>query len=624
MTAPVNGIPRPIPERRLHRRRRRGFLRRNRGRLLLGLAGVLLLGLVVATLAGREALGLRRDLLRAQAEFNQAVAVTDPVLADFGSFRETSAALTRSATHLAAADEALASAERRRARLAPLLTVPSWVPGWTEGLGDVAPLIGSARELARSGLALSDAFTRMTERLDASSGSAEPAGERLSAGLTLAEPEFRQALAALEAARVQREQIGRRTFSGPLRPANSALTTFDLRYRALHDNATVLVQLPPAARSVLGMDGARTYAVLGQNSAELRPTGGFLGSMGLVTIDRGAITVEDYRGVYTFERPERGYGPAPAPLVRHLGGRGWGLRDANWSPDFPTSARKVEELLRYYQEVEVDGVLGFTTFAVGGLLEALGPLPVPGFAEPVMAASWYDLAERLIYFPDGTSTGIAEEAKGEVLGPVLQAMVARLQSASSAELPALLRALQSLLQQRQILLYFHDPAAEAMARRYEADGALTAPAQGDVLAVVDANLSFSKVGPYIQERIEYEAWLNGRGVPEASRVTITYANTITPEQAADPTRRIGGIEFDATTGIFTPTPGLFGTYLRVYIPAKSRVVDAGPRAVEVFSGAELGFLTLEQYESVPAASTRSVSYGYQIPVGILQRLRRHA
>jgi hypothetical protein len=48
----------------------------------------------------------------------------------------------------------------------------------------------------------------------------------------------------------------------------------------------VLAQMPAAARAVLGMEGPRTYAVLGQNSAELRPTGGFIGSLGLVTLKR--------------------------------------------------------------------------------------------------------------------------------------------------------------------------------------------------------------------------------------------------------------------------------------------------------------------------------------------------
>src|SRR4029453_5752744 len=135
---------------------------------------------------------------------------------------------------------------------------------------------------------------------------------------------------------------------GPLSPARSALAQFDERIDDLHESAVVLTQLPTAARSLLGMGQAQTYAILGQNSAELRPTGGFLGTMGLVTVQNAKPIVEDYRSTYDFERPERGYPPAPEALARYIGGDGeigWGLRDANWSPDFPTTARTVEAML---------------------------------------------------------------------------------------------------------------------------------------------------------------------------------------------------------------------------------------------------------------------------------------
>jgi hypothetical protein len=274
--------------------------------MLLGAAVVLLAGVAVGGLVAREALAMRRDLLRAQAEFDQAVAVTDPVLADFGSFRQTSAALDASAVHLSAADDALASAARRRGRLAPLLAIGSLLPGWTRGLGDVEPLIGAGRELARAGIELSEGFAEMTARLDATRGGEEPSGRRLVSGLTAAEPAFNRALAALEDARAHRDSVDTERFGGPLSAANNALATFDRRYQPLHENAELVARLPAAVRSVLGMDGPRTYAVLGQNSTELRPTGGFIGSLGLVTIENGELTAQDYRGVYLLEDRQRG------------------------------------------------------------------------------------------------------------------------------------------------------------------------------------------------------------------------------------------------------------------------------------------------------------------------------
>lgn len=594
--------------------------RRFRRWAVLATAAIVLALLLTGVVAAREALALRSDLQRAQGEFDGAVAVTEPVLDDIGSFRTTAGALEQAATHLHAADAALASAERHRARLAPLLAMAAHLPGWTQGLRDLSPMIAAAQNLARAGIDLSDGFTAMTARIDETSGTAEPAGMRLAAGLTAAEPSFNRALTALQAAQTQRQRVATDAFTGPLQPADHALRTFDDRYKQLHDNTQLVAGMPAAARSVLGIEGARTYAVLGQNSAELRPTGGFLGSLGFITLDGGAITRQSYSSVYSLEQPDRGYPPAPAPIARYLGGGEpgqvpWGLRDANWSPDFPTTARTIEEMLAHHQDIAVDGVLGFTSFAVGRLLDTLGPVEAEGFAEPITSASWYALSERLIYGdqPNVTIDADAEQNKGEVLGSVLQAIVARMQTTDVDQLPALLRTLQSLIDQRQLLVSFHDPAPATLAARYDADGRFRPPPTGDVLGVIDANVSYSKVDPYIDEQIEYDVWLNSNARPVSSRVTITYTNRLTTADALDPTRRIYGMELDPATGRFIRVPGLYGTYVRVYLPEKSRLLEVDPPSSAVLAGAELGFLTLEHYERVPAATQRRFSYTYQTP-----------
>src|SRR5438105_3096709 len=81
-------------------------------------------------------------------------------------------------------------------------------------------------------------------------------------------------------ARARRSGVDAARLWGPLAPAATALATFDQHAGELDDAAAVLVELPALVRSILGMDGPRTYLILGQNSDELRPTGGFIGSMG--------------------------------------------------------------------------------------------------------------------------------------------------------------------------------------------------------------------------------------------------------------------------------------------------------------------------------------------------------
>jgi hypothetical protein len=244
-----------------------------------------------------------------------------------------------------------------------------------------------------------------------------------------------------------------------------------------------------------------------------------------------------------------------------------------------------------------------------------GPVESPGIAEPVTVDSWYPLAERQIYGPQpGVSWDPeSEENKGEVLGGVLRAVLGRMQSANAGELPLLLRTLQSLVQQRQVLVVFHDAGPAALATRYEADGRFAPPPSGDVLSVIDANLSYSKVAAYIDEQIEYDVWLDRTGLPISSRVTVSYTNRLTRSEAADPARRIGGAEFDPIARAFRPSPGLYGAYARVYVPAKSRLTGADPPESEILAGTENGFLSLERFERIPPESSRRFSYTYQIP-----------
>ncbi|MFN8559169.1 MAG: DUF4012 domain-containing protein [Dehalococcoidia bacterium] len=410
-----------------------------------------------------------------------------------------------------------------------------------------------------------------------------------------------------------RRGIRAERLTGPLAPAGAALARLDERLTDVQQGAGLLADLPAAARSSLGIDRPRVYAILGQNSAELRPTGGFIGSVGLITVRDGVIVAEDYRSSYAFDNPSRGFEPLPAPMAAHLGPGGWSLRDTNWSPDFPTAAAKAEDLLRRHQDLTVDGVIGVNTYSVGMLLEALGPLPVEGFDQPVTAETWYGLAERLIYFDEsGHTVDNADDNKQLVLQPILRAVINRVQGAGPEDVAPLLRAVQRATRERQLQVMFHDPAAAALARRTGADGRF-APPQGDALALVDANLSYSKIGPYVRTHIRYEVALSARGTAERSRVTVTYENTLPPEEANRPGRRMYGAEMDPATGRLYFNRGVFGTYARLYIPRNSRILDPGPDTPPPVTGRDLDMTTIERYYSVSAGTSRGFSYSYQIP-----------
>lgn len=63
------------------------------------------------------------------------------------------------------------------------------------------------------------------------------------------------------------------------------------KFAAINDLYQAGANLAPLANKLLGGEGTRTYLIAAQNSAEMRSTGGFPGSMGLLTIENGQISL---------------------------------------------------------------------------------------------------------------------------------------------------------------------------------------------------------------------------------------------------------------------------------------------------------------------------------------------
>jgi len=125
---------------------------------------------------------------------------------------------------------------------------------------------------------------------------------------------------------------------------------------------------------LLSRPGEQTYLLLAQNNDELRPTGGFISSIGTVTVAQGLFHLGPFVDSYRVEDWSKPHPDPPDPLREHMGLDLWVTRDANWWPDFTTSARAVADLYELNQEKHVDGVVAIDMAAAARLLETLAPL----------------------------------------------------------------------------------------------------------------------------------------------------------------------------------------------------------------------------------------------------------
>ena len=116
-------------------------------------------------------------------------------------------------------------------------------------------------------------------------------GERVVELLGIGRGRFASADSHLAAAKSEMDNINLSSA-----PSNIVLSLEQLNkyYTELYDINNALTNSPDFLTAALGLDSERNYLVLSQNNDELRPSGGYLGTYGWLTIRNGRVTNYNY------------------------------------------------------------------------------------------------------------------------------------------------------------------------------------------------------------------------------------------------------------------------------------------------------------------------------------------
>lgn len=323
------------------------------------------------------------------------------------------------------------------------------------------------------------------------------------------------------------------------------------RFRELvlkgEDLLTVLPQ-------ILAIDGRKTYLLLFQNNMELRPTGGFIGSFGLVTLERGTLVDFEVYDVYQADGQLRGHVEPPVKLKEYLGEAAWYLRDSNWDPQFSLSAQRAQWFLDKEMQVAVDGTVGITLEVAKKILAAVGEVEMPDYQEKINQENLFQKAEY--YVELGTFPGSTQ--KKDFLGSLSQALVIKVKNSGNKDLVKIGEALFQSLEEKELLFYFNDPQIQAVVTNLGWDGgiknfhpqSLNSQLISDYLMLNEANVGINKANFFVQRKIGHEVNLKADKVEE--RLTINYDNQSPAENWP---------------------AGRYRTYLRLYLPAEAKVTS---------------------------------------------------
>ncbi len=508
--------------------------------------------------------------------------------------------------------ETLAAAGEREARFVmPLLTAAQPLPKIGPTLAATPHLIATGRALlglATAGLGL------ITAELDADAGAGDdaPLVPLLVQTLRHQPDEVTRLRTYILAAQGALAHVDAPALIAPLAAPVA-------QGRAALNLAAVGVQLAPDLPALLGFDGPRTYLLLVQNSQELRATGGFISAVGTVTLDQGSLGDLHLSDSYAVARNDVDHPWAPDPMRRYMGVELIFLRDANWSPDFPTSAQLARALYAQDAGVQVDGVATVDLHAVQILIGALGPLQVPGADAPVTGDTIIEQVQQ--FWDQPPTTGVSAEtdrkawlAQRKDFIPLLaEGAIARLREGAFSPL-ALAAAATAALDQRGVQVWLAAPAAAEVLAAVGWDGALRPDPAADFVAAVDANMGYNKVDAVVERSLEYAVvWPDGPTAPAEATVRLVYRH---PLHAPD-------VECIARYGQADRYNDMiercYFDYVRVYIPAGSELIDAagfdpgtlttqpGERGTQVFGG----------YFVLRPGASHTVTLRYRLPARIV-------
>ncbi len=368
-----------------------------------------------------------------------------------------------------------------------------------------------------------------------------------------------------------------------------------------------LARAAPIARmlpTLLGYNVPQTYLFLLQNNAELRPTGGFIGTFGIIKVQNGDITTFTTDNAYNLDDRVKGklFIAPPEPLRLYNSADAWFFRDANWSPDFPTAAAETKSF--YAKEggrERLDGVLAVTPTFIESLLGLTGDISVNGIT--FTKDNFHDTLQEQVTF-GFYRQGLAQSERKEVIGTMGQELMERLYALPQNQWGDFWQIMLTEFLEKQILVNFNDQALQSFAETQRWAGRLETT-DGDYLYLVDANLASLKTDPVVKRTIDY-ALQEADGKLTAT-ATITYRHE----------------------GQFDKKTTRYRTYARLYVPAGSSLMasqgadqtDRSDRPGKVLTKDELGKTVFEAFKSIEPGTTETLSFTYALPDRLMLPVR---
>lgn len=347
----------------------------------------------------------------------------------------------------------------------------------------------------------------------------------------------------------------------------------------------------------------KRYMIIMQNNAELRPTGGFwtfyatfrisnallssdFSSKDMYSIDLALDAVDAY---YDFSVG------LPDPLRKYLKVERWFARDANFSPDFPTSVTqfyKSYDLAAKISPVEiktVDGIFAMDTQVLKELLEVTGPATVNGVT--------YTPDNVVLELEKIASLALREQQnRKKVLGDLMERMLVNVFESDKNLWSSLINKGINLADRKHIVAYLNDTEVQALVEKYNYGGRIVPVTGSDYLFAVSANLGGDKTSMFITRDITSSLTKEGNDWVKQVDVKFSYGPA------------------EGEYAVFATT---YRDWFRLYVPKGSQLLGIEGSEDTTGSADELDKTYFYGYLTLSPGGSKTLSFKYKLPAGVV-------
>ena len=349
--------------------------------------------------------------------------------------------------------------------------------------------------------------------------------------------------------------------------------------------------------------------IIFQNPSEMRPAGGFIGSFAQLTLHQASMINLVVNDIYDIDGQLKKKIIPPKALQSIT--PNWGARDANWFFDFPTSAKKVMELLeasRTYKEkgTRFDGVIAINVHVINDVLKIIGPIELK---EQNMVLDHNNFLPEI-------QRHVETNKNKNILKTATPIIFEKLGALDNEKKVALVEAIGNRIKKKDIMIYLDDLMMENFLQNMGVGGEVTNLPKdffGEYLAVVNANIAGGKSDAFINQKISLASKINAKG-EIINNLTITRSHTGQNEK---------DLWYRKTNQNYIQILAPLGSkLLNISGDSKKKIklrvnyrkgYKTDPDIAAIENGEQFGKQTFDAWFNVPAGKTRKLELQYKNP-----------